>query len=117
MTLKFKCNFSFIFHESMGAVTSCNADKRRIGIYQLVVSRKMMKRDGADLEKKLQFLPFEFVLFDEIFKIKIQTLQKTQKVGSFFPLRLIGLLPRNPDKATINQSQKCQQIFSYFSPQ
>ena len=48
----------------MGAVTSCisNADKRRIGIYQLVVSRKMMKRDGADLEKKLQFLPFEFVL-------------------------------------------------------
>ena len=24
------------------------------------------------------------------------TLQKTQKVGSFFPLRLIGLLPRNP---------------------
>merc|ERR1712012_234056 len=92
-----------------------NADKRRIGIYQLVVSRKMMKRDGADLEKKLQFLPFELVLFDEIFKI--ETLQKTQKVGSFFPLRLIGLLPRNPDKATINQSQKCQQIFSYFSPQ
>ena len=26
----------------------------------------------------------------------MMTLQKTQKVGSFFPLRLIGLLPRNP---------------------
>ena len=38
---------------------------------------------------------------------KTMTLQKTQKVGSFFPLRLIGFLPRNPEtrQQIINQCQ------------
>ena len=43
---------------------------------------------------------------------KTMTLQKTQKVGSFFPLRLIGLLPRNPEGATINQSMSSNNLAS-----
>ena len=43
---------------------------------------------------------------------KTMTLQKTQKVGSFFPLRLIGLLPRNPEEATINQSMSSNNFAS-----
>ena len=43
---------------------------------------------------------------------KSMTLQKTQKVGSFFPLRLIGLLPRNPGEATINQSMSSKSLVS-----
>ena len=43
---------------------------------------------------------------------KTMTLQKTQKVGSFFPLRLIGLLPRNPGEATINQSMSSKSLVS-----
>ena len=42
----------------------------------------------------------------------MMTLQKTQKVGSFFPLRLIGLLPRNPEEATINQSMSSNNLAS-----
>ena len=43
---------------------------------------------------------------------KTMTLQKTQKVGSFFPLRLIGFLPRNPVGATINQSMSSNNFAS-----
>ena len=68
--------------------------------------------------------PLRHVIDDEIYDLlhekhdeenvdeKTMTLQKTQKVGSFFPLRLIGLLPRNPGKATINQSMSSNNFAS-----
>ena len=82
MTLKFNTTF-FIFHESMGAVRSCisNADKRRIGIYQLVVSRKMMKRDGANLEKNYNFFLLNLFCSMKYSKSKSKPCRKHKKLA------------------------------------
>ena len=67
----------------MGAVTSCisNADKRRIGIYQLVVSRKMMKRDGADLEKNYNFFLLNLFCSMKYSKSKSKPCRKHKKLA------------------------------------
>ena len=64
----------------MGAVTSCisNADKRRIGIYQLVVSRK---GDGADLEKNYNFFLLNLFCSMKYSKSKSKPCRKHKKLA------------------------------------
>lgn len=84
----------FLCHEIDEKFDDENVDEKDDEIYEENVDEKMRK------------------LMRKMLMRKMMTLQKTQKVGSFFPLRLIGLLPRNPGDPTINQSMSSKSLLS-----
>ena len=75
---------------------------------QNVEEKKTTKNvDEKDVEEKVDEKMLMKKTLKKMLMKKTMTLQKTQKVGSFFPLRLIGFLPRNPEtrQQLINQCQ------------